>query len=322
LPSVPPLAATPPAGAFVPGLATGPALDPSSLMAGGDVRAAIARAASATGVDFSYLMAQARLESSLNPRAANGGSSARGLYQFTKGTWAQTLSKHGDALDAALGGDGSGAAALPGAMADPATRARLMALRNDPDASAMMAAELAGDNQVALTNALGRTPDPAELYLAHFLGSDGATKFLSALSTNPDQSAAALLPRAAAANGGIFFDAGGAPRSVGAVMMLMRARMAAAMADTPAGAAAAAQPSLLGGPVFATTDVAAGNGQSLPPDASGGPIAQEFAAAQGQASGTSSMAETLSATFGLASSDGAVPGFVRTAYGRMAALGL
>lgn len=315
------LSPAPTAGAFVPGLTTTPALDPSSLMAGGDVRAAIARAASATGVDFSYLMAQARLESSLNPRAANGGSSARGLYQFTKGTWAQTLSKHADALDAALGGDGSGAGALPAAMSDPATRARLMALRNDPDASAMMAAELAGDNQVALTNALGRTPDPAELYLAHFLGSDGATKFLSALSTNPDQSAAALLPKAASANTAIFYDAGGAPRSVGAVMMLMRARMAAAMADTPAGAAGASQPTLLGGPVFAPTDVAAGNGQSLP-DTAGGPIAQEFAAAQGQAGASASMADTLSATFGLASADGAVPGFVRTAYGRMAALGL
>ena len=51
-----------------------------------------------------------------------------------------------------------------------------MALRFDPEASARMAAALAGDNHVALTNALGRKPDASELYLAHFLGSDGAAR--------------------------------------------------------------------------------------------------------------------------------------------------
>jgi hypothetical protein len=40
----------------------------------------------------------------------------------------------------------------------------------------------------------GRAPDASELYTAHFLGADGAAKFLSALSTNPDQSAAGLCP--------------------------------------------------------------------------------------------------------------------------------
>ena len=50
------------------------------------VRGAIARAAQATGVDFSYLLAQARLESSLDPQANATASSAAGLYQFTEGT--------------------------------------------------------------------------------------------------------------------------------------------------------------------------------------------------------------------------------------------
>ena len=45
-----------------------------------------------------------------------------------------------------------------------------MALRFDPAASARMAAELANDNRAELETALGRTPDSAELYLAHFLG--------------------------------------------------------------------------------------------------------------------------------------------------------
>ena len=73
------------------------------------VRAAIARAAERSGVDFDYLLAQARIESSLNPNARAGTSSAAGLYQFTKGTWLQTLDKHGaahglDWTDAAISG--------------------------------------------------------------------------------------------------------------------------------------------------------------------------------------------------------------------------
>jgi hypothetical protein len=145
-------------------------------------RAAIAHAAGASGVDFTYLLAQARLESGLDPKAQASTSSARGLYQFTNATWAQTLQKHGNMLGL------SGAA-----LADPSARAQLMALRDDPHASAMMAAGLAGDNMQALTNVLGRQPDASELYLAHFLGADGAGRFLTAMAADPTQSAAALL---------------------------------------------------------------------------------------------------------------------------------
>ncbi|MFX4493738.1 hypothetical protein ABTA45_19790, partial [Acinetobacter baumannii] len=81
-----------------------------------------------------------------------------------------------------------------------------MALRHDPQASALMAAELAGDNQMALSAALGRTPDNAELYLAHVLGAQGATQFLSALAVDPGRSAAGVVPAAAASNRAIFFD--------------------------------------------------------------------------------------------------------------------
>ena len=44
-----------------------------------DVRAAIARASAATGVDFNYLLAQAKIESALDPTARAGTSSAAGL---------------------------------------------------------------------------------------------------------------------------------------------------------------------------------------------------------------------------------------------------
>lgn len=268
-------------------------------------RAAIAQAAQATGVNFDYLLAQAKLESGLNPSARSGSSSATGLYQFLGSTWLDTLKKHGAEHGLGWASD---------AAANPAMRAQVMALRHDPQASALMAAELAGDNQQALSATLGRDPDSSELYLAHFLGVQGATQFLSGLAVNPDQSAAALLPAAAASNRAIFFGSDGAPRSVGQVMDLLRTRLAGAMEGGSAEQWAAYAP---------TGSVAAQH-------FSGGPVAQAFQAAQAAASGGNaaparpSMAETLRSTFAIGDGAGgsAVPAHVRTAYGRLSALGL
>ena len=255
---------------------------------GGDVHAAIARAATATGVDFSYLLAQARLESSLDPAARASTSSAAGLYQFTRGTWLQTLEKHG----AAHGLAWADAAIDRGRVADPQLRQQVLALRHDPDLSARMAAELARDNRAALLPVLGREPDAAELYLAHFLGAGGAGQFLTALASDPGQSAAALLPQAAAANRAIFYD-GGQPRSLGGVMALLRDKVGQAM-----GQPGAAAP-------WPTGAALAGRGPlgSPPP-------------------GRPSIAETLARTFGLGSGATDAPDHVRAAYGKFKAFGL
>ena len=261
------------------------------------VRAAIVRAAETTGVDFDFLLAQAKIESSLDPAARAPTSSAAGLYQFTGATWLATLDRHG----AAHGLGWAEAAIDGGRVSDPGMRAQIMALRYDPTASALMAAELASDNRAELQTALGRTPDPAELYLAHFLGVDGARNFLRALSADPAQSAAGLMPKAAAANRTIFFD-GGTPRSLGGVMDLIRGKVAAAME----------------GGSFAPSYTP----PPPPPQAlTGGSLAHEFhAAAQAPAAPRLSMAETLRATFG--TSQAATPAGVRSAYGKLAAFGL
>jgi hypothetical protein len=273
-----------------------------------DVRAAIARASQATGVDFDYLLAQAKIESSLNPQAKAGTSSAAGLYQFTGGTWLQTLDRHGDrhGLDWASN-------AIDGGRADPGMRAQIMAMRFDPNASALMAAELANDNKAALTGVLGREPDAAELYMAHFLGSDGAAKFLSALQSDPTQSAAAILPKAAAANRGIFYDGSG-PRSVAGVMDLMRGKVSAAMNG------AGLPPATYG------SGQIAGVAPSAAP--TGGPLQREFqamaqqASTQGALSGRPSMADTLRNTFGASGGQTGAPDFVRNAYAKLQAFNL
>jgi len=278
-----------------------------SIGGGAQARAAIARASQATGVDFQYLLAQAKLESSLDPTAKAPTSSAAGLYQFTNGTWLDTLGRHGAAHGLSWAGD----AITSGKIADPAMRAQVMALRYDPDTSAMMAAELASDNRADLTAVLGRTPDSAELYLGHFLGAAGASTFLTALSADPSQSAAAILPKAAAANRAIFYSGSG-PRSVGGVMDLIRSRVSGAMEGGEAAQWASAYPA---GNLVAP--VAAPQG-----DTSLGPVGREFAAARAQmpkTTATLSMAETLQGTFG---SSAAAPANVRAAYDKLARFGL
>ena len=261
------------------------------------VQAAIGRAAQATGTDFDYLLAQARLESGLDPAARARTSSAAGLYQFVDATWLATLDRHG-----AAHGLGWAADAIDGKQIDPAMRAGIMALRYDPAAAAAMAGELAADNRAALTAATGREPGPTELYLAHFLGAEGATRFLRAEQADPSASAAALLPRAAAANRSIFYHPAGGARSLGEVHALMADKMSAAMAQ--------------GGALPEPSQWAAAPGA---PQRAAGPFAREFAAraASLPPMQRGSMADTLHASFGTAA-----PAHVRAAYGQLRSLGL
>jgi hypothetical protein len=207
--------------------------------AGGDaasVEGAIANAARQTGVDFEFLLAQARVESALNPAAKARTSSATGLYQFIDSTWLNTVKRHGARFG--LGGVadaiavGSNGAAY---VADPARRADILALRSNPQIASWMAAGLAEDNAAHLMPILGRQPDHGELYLAHFLGAGGAGRFLSAMQDNPDQSAASLFAKAAAANPPIFYDANGAARSLAGVMSHLDAKIERAMGLAPQG---------------------------------------------------------------------------------------
>lgn len=169
------------------------------------VRAAIRRAADATGVDFSLLVQTARRESALNPNARAGTSSATGLFQFIDSTWLDMVRRHGDAH-----GLGPQAASLRNG-ADVQTRRDILALRSDPELSARMAAELARENAQTLQARLGRAPSAGELYAAHVMGSGGAVRLIEA-AANGARDASALFPREAAANRGLFY-ANGEPRS-------------------------------------------------------------------------------------------------------------
>ncbi len=172
-----------------------------------NVLAGIRQASRATGVDFGYLMAQAAQESSFQSNAQAGTSSATGLYQFIDGTWLDMVREHG--AKHGLGNfarhiqrDAQGTATV----ADPATRKQILELRKDPRIAAALGAEFAKGNREQLENRLQRPVGGAELYMAHFLGANGAGKFLEAIERDGDRPAVRLLPEAAAANRNVFFD--------------------------------------------------------------------------------------------------------------------
>lgn len=196
------------------------------------VRDAVQMASARTGIDFDYLVDVARVESGYNPTAKAATSSARGLYQFTKQTWLATLDRHGAnhglawAADA-IGRDASGRLTVT----DPALRQQIFDLRDDPFAASTMAAALTSDNRAYLESRIGRSAEPVDLYLAHFLGPEGARQFLAAHDANPDAAAAPMFARAAGANRSIFYDRSGAPRSF--------AEIRTRFADKLGGAAAA-----------------------------------------------------------------------------------
>jgi len=184
----------------------------------GRVQSAIQLASSKTGVDFDYLLGQAKIESGLNARARSGTSSATGLYQFVEQSWLAVVKKHGAEHGLGWAADSIGQTAGGRfSVSDGATRSAILALRNDPDVASLMAAEHASDNKSALEGSLGRDANGTDLYMAHFLGIGGARKFLSAMANNPGASAASLFPQAAGANRSIFYASNGQPRSLSAI---------------------------------------------------------------------------------------------------------
>ena len=173
------------------------------------VESAVRRAADATGVKFDFLMRTARRESGFDADAKAPTSSAAGLFQFVEQTWMGMLKRHG----AEHGYANYASVIQQGAdgryhVPDEAARHSVMALRYDPQASAVMAGEMASDHAAYLRGRVGRDPTGGELYMAHFLGPQGSAKLIEANSANPGAAAASLFPEAASANRGVFYRGG------------------------------------------------------------------------------------------------------------------
>ncbi len=100
------------------------------------------------------------VESRGDPKAKNPLSSATGLGQFIESTWIRMMKTY--------------RSDLAGSM----QRDKLLELRSDPTLSREMVANLARENKAYLESA-GIVTDAGRLYLAHFLGPEGARLILS-----------------------------------------------------------------------------------------------------------------------------------------------
>ena len=188
--------------------------------------AMISAAGDKSNVDFDYLVQTAMRESSLNPEAKAATSTAVGLFQFLKSTWLQVMKEEGprlgyqqyaDAITKTRDGDY--------VISDATTRAQILELREDPQIAADLAAAFTASNGAYLTEKFGRMPSPGELYIAHFLGAQGAEKMFTAGLADPEQNAVALFPRQASANPSIFYSHGKA-RTVKQVYLSLVAKHA------------------------------------------------------------------------------------------------
>lgn len=200
--------------------------------AAGRVTAALRSAAEATGAGFDYLLRTAKRESSLDPAAQAPTSSARGLFQFIDQTWLEVLKEEGPTLGlGAAAADVSKSASGRYAVADPARRAELLAMRDDPQAAALLAGAFTRRNAATFANGVGRAPTEGELYAAHFLGAQGSVELTKLAAATPQASAADAFPAQASANRAIFFDKG-RPRSAVEVYASLTATPSA-VAPTP-----------------------------------------------------------------------------------------
>jgi Transglycosylase SLT domain len=165
---------------------------------------AVVRAAEKTGVDPAYLMALADKESSFRPQVKADSSSAQGLFQFIESTWLQTLRAHGAKHGFAAAAEAITVVAGKYTV-DPERRDWVLGLRCDPYLASVMAGELVRDHRERLIKETDRAPTEGELYLAHFLGPNGAARLIKLVDEKSDAKAPKAFPAAAKANKAIFY---------------------------------------------------------------------------------------------------------------------
>lgn len=166
----------------------------------GAVKDTILGAAKMVGVDPALMAGVAAVESGFNPAAKAGTSSASGLFQFIGSTWKAMIAKYGKTYGI------------------PANASPL-----DARVNAVLGAAYIRENAQVVRGIKGSV-NPADVYMAHFLGSGGVKTFLNAMKSNPQQAAASIMPAAAKANKSIFYD-GNRPRTLAEVYQMMQNKL-------------------------------------------------------------------------------------------------
>lgn len=230
-------------------------------LASQDVIQAVQTASRRTGADFAFLMQKASAESSFNPTAKAKTSSATGLYQFIESTWLNMVKKHGDKFGLGEYADKIEMKNGKAVCTSDCDRRDILALRNDPEISALMAGVFTAENQTQLEKNTKGDVGATELYFAHFMGAGGATKFLNSRDVNGDAIAADIFPAAAKANKNVFYDSKtGEARTLDEVYNFFDKKFGgdgAAKADTQLAAAAKTEAAAVATKTTVKSDVAA-----------------------------------------------------------------
>ena len=146
--------------------------------------------------DTSYLKKVAQVESAGKANAKADTSSAAGLFQFTEGTWKQMTKQMG----------------LNYSLED----------RFDPKKAEEVASYFTKQQRRQLEKGTGKDASDADMYMAHFLGAGGATKFLNAMQKDPNAPASeGADDKALQANRSIFYNKEGQIRTLQEVYNLM-----------------------------------------------------------------------------------------------------
>ena len=189
-----------------------PAASPTTVLA------AIKSASRETGSDFDYLLSIAQRESNLDNTAKSKSSSASGLFQFIEQTWLSLIKRYGE--DHGLGHYADAISRAESGrlvVGSPETKSAILALRQDPEISALMAGEAATATKQSLECALGRTVCAGELYAAHFLGEGAARRLIALNEQCAGGRADVAFPQAAKANRNVFYHADGTAKTIGEV---------------------------------------------------------------------------------------------------------
>lgn len=163
----------------------------------------IAEASYRTGVRVELLTAMAAIESTFNFEAKAKGSSARGMFQFTKRTWRTTVQQYGGKYGIDMSSD-----------------------IHDPLVNAIMGAEYIKENIRVMAPRLGRTPTYSEVYMAHLLSPLKAVKMIKSAS---DDKARKVTPGAAKYNYNLFYSVSGVSFTVREFKHLLNTKISKAL---------------------------------------------------------------------------------------------